>query len=59
MPLTRLRDEIDRWFDRQPDFAVSDLFGGWTPAVDVLENNDKLTVKAELPGFRREDLERL
>jgi HSP20 family protein len=56
MPLTRLRDEIDRLFDRQPDFAVSDLFGGWTPAVDMLEDKDKLTVKAELPGFKREDL---
>ena len=56
LPLTRLRDEIDRMFDQQPDFAVSDLFGGWTPAVDLLEDKDKLTVKAELPGFKREDL---
>jgi HSP20 family protein len=56
MPLTRLRDEIDRLFVRQPDFAVSDLFGGWMPAVDLLEDKDKLTVKAELPGFKREDL---
>jgi HSP20 family protein len=55
MPLTRLRDEIDRMFE-QPDFAVSDLFGGWTPAVDVLKDKDKLTVKAELPGFKREYL---
>lgn len=57
MPLTRLRDEIDRIFDKQPDFAVSDLLGGWVPAVDVLEDKDKFTVKAELPGFRREDLD--
>ncbi len=56
MPLSRLRDQLDQMFD--PDFAISDLFGGaWLPAVDVLEGKDKLTVHAELPGFRREDLE--
>ena len=55
MPATRFRDELDRFFE-QPDFALSDLFGGWTPAVDVLEDKDKLTVKAELPGFKREDI---
>jgi HSP20 family protein len=55
-PLTRLRDQIDRLFD-QPDFEVNDFFGRWSPAVDVLEDKDKLTVKAELPGFKREDLE--
>ena len=55
MPLTRLRDQIDRFFE-QPDFAISDLLAGWTPAVDVMEDKDKLTVKAEMPGFKREDI---
>jgi HSP20 family protein len=42
----------------EPDFAFSDLWnGGWLPAVDVLESKDKLTVNAELPGFKREDLD--
>jgi HSP20 family protein len=54
-PLTRLRDQIDRMF-QQPDFSVGDLLEGWMPAVDVLEDKDKLTVKAELPGFKREDI---
>ncbi|HHY85316.1 MAG TPA: Hsp20/alpha crystallin family protein [Verrucomicrobia bacterium] len=53
-PLARLRDQIDRMFD-QPMFGL-DMFGGWNPAVDVLEDKDKLVVKAELPGFKREDL---
>lgn len=57
MPLSRLQDQLDQMFE-QPDFAVSDLLnGGWMPAVDVLESKDKLTVKAELPGFKREDLD--
>lgn len=54
-PLARLRNQIDQMFE-QPDFAVGDFFGGWTPAVDVLDDQDKLTVKAELPGFKKEDL---
>lgn len=57
MPLARLQDQLDQIFD-QPDFGISDLLnGGWIPAVDVLESQDKLTVKAELPGFKREDLD--
>lgn len=57
MPLSRLRDQLNQIFE-QPDFAMSDLLGGgWLPAVDVLDDKDRLTVKAELPGFKREDLD--
>ena len=57
MPLSRLRDQFSQIFE-QPDFALSDLLGGgWMPVVDVLEDKDKLTVKAELPGFKREELD--
>lgn len=57
MPLSRLRDQLNQIFE-QPDFAMSDLLGGgWLPAVDVLDDKDKLTIKAELPGFKREDLD--
>lgn len=56
MPLSRLREQLGQIFE-QPDFALTDLLGGgWMPAVDILEDTDKLTVKAELPGFKREDL---
>ena len=57
MPLSRLRDQLSQIFE-QPEFALTDLLGGgWTPVIDVLEDKDKLTVKAEVPGFKREDLE--
>ena len=56
VPLSRLRDQFNRFFE-QPDYAFSDLFTGWTPAVDVLDDKDRLTVKAELPGFKREDID--
>lgn len=56
MPLSRMREQLNQMFD--PDFALTDFLGGnWMPAVDVLEGKDRLTVKADLPGFRREDLE--
>ena len=56
-PLSRLGNQLGQMFE-QPDFVIGDLLsGGWMPAVDVLEAGDKLTVKAELPGFKREDLD--
>src|SRR4051812_15234874 len=54
-PLLRLREQINDMFDS--DLGVGEFFGGWSPAVDVFEDKDKLTLKAELPGFRREDLD--
>jgi|SRR6476620_11854421 HSP20 family protein len=57
--LTNLRDELDRLFE-SPFEELSrgaQLFnGGWAPALDVYEDKDNLTVKAELPGMKREDI---
>jgi HSP20 family protein len=30
--------------------------GAWTPAVDMYENDQALVLKAELPGFSRDDV---
>lgn len=57
--LSDLRDEIDRLFDA----PLSELgptasgFGGWTPAIDVFEDKENVTVKAELAGMKKEDIE--
>lgn len=53
-PLMRLRDQINQMFE--PEWGLGDFMGGWNPAVDVMEDQDKLTVKAEMPGFKREDM---
>ena len=64
-------DEMERWFDefgrqgwlhpfgrRWPEFA-----GGWTPftaklpKTDILDRDQDIVVKAELPGVAREDVE--
>ena len=58
--LTNLRDEIDRLFESPlQQFARGSqlLTGGWGPPLDVYEDKDHLTVKAELPGMKREDIE--
>jgi HSP20 family protein len=57
--LTDLRDEIDRLFDAPLSglAQASRLLSHWTPAIDVYENQDTLTVKAELPGMKREDIQ--
>ena len=57
--LSDLRDEIDRLFEA----PLSDLgptasvFGGWTPAIDVFEDKENVTIKAELAGMKKEDIE--
>jgi HSP20 family protein len=54
-----LRSEIDRLFEAPLSglTQASRLFAPWTPAVDVFEDKDSLTVKAELPGMKKEDIE--
>lgn len=47
-----LRSEMDRFFrERFPGIQ------GGVPAVDVYETDDTVEVEAELPGFKREDVE--
>jgi HSP20 family protein len=57
--LTDLRDEIDRLFESPLNelTRTSNLLSGWTPALDVLEDKDNFTIKAELPGMKKEDIE--
>src|ERR1044071_3786711 len=33
------------------------LFSGWTPALDLYQNNDNVVAIVELPGMRKEDIE--
>lgn len=62
-PLATLRTEIDRLFDsvtRDPFAALDWAFQGgrgWTPAIDVAENDEEFTVRAEIPGIDPKDLD--
>jgi HSP20 family protein len=58
--LNTLRDEIDRLFE-SPLAGIGEMtqpfMSGWMPAVDLFEDKDNFTVKAELPGMKNEDIE--
>lgn len=57
--LADLHDEIDRLFESPLTGILrnQNLLSGWTPAIDVFEGKDAFTVKAELPGMKREDID--
>lgn len=54
-----LQDEINSLFESplraNPD--QTQLFNGWTPALDLYQNNDNVVAVIELPGMRKEDIE--
>lgn len=47
--LTSLQDELDRLFEAPTT--------GWAPALDVHEDKENFSVRVELPGMKREDIE--
>jgi HSP20 family protein len=58
--LSNLRDELDTLFELPfwSNFGrQSQLFTGWTPALDLYQNNDNVIAVVELPGMRKEDIE--
>jgi HSP20 family protein len=57
--LTDLRDEIDRLFELPLGElnTSSSWMSGWTPALDVYEDKDQFTVKAEVPGMSKDAIE--
>ena len=60
MPWTggSFRKEMDRLFDRffEPASPEMRTLGDWAPTVDVTEDKDTITVKAELPGVEQKDI---
>ena len=58
--LSNLRDELDSLFD-VPFLAnlanQTQLFSGWTPALDLYQSKDNIVAAVELPGMRKEDIE--
>ena len=55
-----LRNDLDTLFDLPfwtNSGRQSQLFSGWTPALDLYQNNDNIVAMVELPGMRKEDIE--
>lgn len=55
--LASLRDEFNRLFDWTAPSRDSGLFSGWSPALDVSDDKDRLVVKVELPGMKKDEIE--
>jgi HSP20 family protein len=65
VPIHRHRHELARLHDEMDDLFKS-FFGGWPslaydravwPAIDVSEEEDAITVKAEVPGCKADDID--
>jgi HSP20 family protein len=58
--VSRLRSEMDRLWDEYFGAgrrALQPMEEAWLPAVDVSESEDKITVKAEIPGMEAKDID--
>jgi HSP20 family protein len=55
-----LRDDLNSLFE-SPFWSTfsrpGELFSGWSPALDLYENNDNIIAMVEVPGMRKEDIE--
>jgi len=61
-PLVALRNEMDRLLDsfmREPFGSLDWPFSerGWAPAIDVVESDKEVTVRAEIPGIDPQNLD--
>src|SRR5438552_18334444 len=57
---SNLRDELNSFFDMpfSSGFGrTSQLFTGWSPALDLYETGDHFVAVIELPGMRKEDID--
>ena len=55
--LSTLRDEVNRLFDFSWPSRDSGLFSGWSPALDVHDDKDSLSVQVELPGMKKDEID--
>ncbi|MBI5116853.1 Hsp20/alpha crystallin family protein [Candidatus Poribacteria bacterium] len=60
-PFRDLQEEINRLFDfslgRRPLERMGLFEGEWAPAIDMYEDENKVVVKAELPGLTDKDID--
>ena len=57
---SNLRNDLNSLFELPLWSSIArqgQLFSGWSPALDLYQNNDNIVAVIELPGMRREDIE--
>jgi HSP20 family protein len=55
--LARLEREMEDMFSRLPAWPWGERERGWAPAVDLIDHEDELVVRADLPGLEEKDIE--
>lgn len=69
--MRRFTDDMERMFDDFSNFRLSPFFERsfafpsltevqmpvWSPQIEVTENNGQFTVRADLPGLKKEDID--
>lgn len=55
--LSRLEREMEDAFGRLPAGRLGDWERGWTPAVDMVDHDDEIVLRADLPGLDEKDIE--
>ncbi len=56
--LVQLRDDIGRWFGgTEKEGKLEKKSATWSPDVDIKESETDITLKADLPGMKKEDIE--
>ncbi len=55
--IVNMQREIDRMFSRFNGGTTADkALEGWSPAVDIIEDDHQFIVRADLPGLTKEDV---
>jgi len=52
-----LSNRLNRTINDPYAQRTEDAFGAWAPPVDILERQDHLVIRAEVPGIRKEDMD--
>jgi HSP20 family protein len=58
--LSSLRNDLDSLFELPLSGSfgrAGQLFNGWSPALDLYQNNDNVVAVVELPGMKKENIE--
>jgi HSP20 family protein len=50
-------DRMDRLFRGWPRVAFNEEFEGWTVPLDVVEEDDRIVIKATVPGIKPDDID--
>ncbi len=56
-PFRSFEDSLSRLFQEQRQQVTPSSAKPWTPAVDILETENELIVKAEVPGVTEKDID--